>query len=137
MPSLNRVTLIGHLGRDVEVKETKGGEVANATVATEMRWQDKSSGEWKGKTEWHRIVAWRREAARLGQCLKGDLVLVEGRLETRKWKGQDGQDRYATEVIAETVMRLKWADEYAPRSTPPADRQQEDSFDDMDDLPFS
>lgn len=131
MPSLNRVTLIGHLGRDAEVKQTANSEVCSTTVATEMRWKDKNSGEWKSKTEWHKVVAWGREAARLGQCLKGDLVMIEGRLETRKWTDKNGNDKYTTEVNAETVMRLKWADGAAPRSTPPAAK-----VDDEDDLPF-
>ncbi|MGZ8152760.1 MAG: single-stranded DNA-binding protein [Methylococcaceae bacterium] len=105
---LNKVTLIGNLGADPEVRYMPtGGAVANITVATTMRWKDKQSGERKESTEWHRIVLYNRLAEIAGEYLKkGRQVYIEGRLQTRKWQGQDGQDRYTTEIIANELHML-------------------------------
>jgi single-strand DNA-binding protein len=109
MAGVNKVILIGNLGADPEVKYTPQGNVpvANLRVATTEKWQDRSSGEWNEKTEWHRVVAWRALAERAQRFLrKGKQVYIEGRLETRKWQDRDGNDRYTTEVIARTLMIL-------------------------------
>jgi single-strand DNA-binding protein len=98
---INKVILIGNLGKDPEVKYMPSGDaVANITLATSDTWNDKSSGEKKEKTEWHRVVFFGKLAEIVGQYLKkGSKVYVEGQLQTRKWQGQDGQDRYTTEVV--------------------------------------
>lgn len=109
MAGVNKVILIGNLGADPEIKYTAQGNVpvANLRVATSERWQDKSSGEWQEKTEWHRVVAWRALADRAQRFLrKGKQVYVEGRLETRKWQDRDGNDRYTTEIVARQLMIL-------------------------------
>lgn len=108
MAGVNKVILIGNLGADPEIKYTQGNvPVANLRVATSERWQDRSSGEWQEKTEWHRVVAWRGLAERAERFLaKGKQVYIEGRLETRKWQDRDGNDRYTTEIIARTLMIL-------------------------------
>ena len=104
---LNKVMLIGRLGKDCEVKFTHGGmAVANFTVATSESWKDKQSGEKKEKTEWHRIVAWGKLGEICGQYLqKGSQVYVEGRLETRSWE-QDGIKKYSTEIICSDMQML-------------------------------
>ncbi len=105
---LNKVTLIGNLGADPEIRYMPtGGAVANITLATTMRWKDKQSGERKEATEWHRVVFYNRLAEIAGEYLKkGRQIYVEGRLHTRKWQGQDGQDRYTTEIIADEMHML-------------------------------
>ena len=104
---LNKVTLIGRLGADPEVRYMpSGGAVANITLATNFRWKDKS-GEKKESTEWHRVVFFNRLAEIAGEYLKkGGQVYVEGRLQTRKWQAQDGHDRYTTEIIATEMQML-------------------------------
>ena len=105
---LNKVTLIGRLGSDPEVRYMpSGGAVANISVATSARWKDKQTGERKESTEWHRVVFFNRLAEIVGEYLrKGSQVYIEGRLQTRKWQGQDGQDRYTTEIIAAEMHML-------------------------------
>lgn len=105
---LNKVTLIGRLGADPEVRYMpNGGAVANISLATTFRWKDKQSGERRENTEWHRVVFFNRLAEIVGEYLrKGSQVYVEGRLQTRKWQGQDGQDRYTTEIIATEMNML-------------------------------
>ena len=113
MAGVNKVLIIGNLGRDPEIKYTQNNvPVANFSVATTESWKDKNSGEWQEKTEWHRIVAWRHLAERAERYLKkGKQVYVEGRIETRKWTGKDGNDRYTTEIIAQQMMLLGRRDE--------------------------
>ncbi len=108
MAGVNKVIIIGNLGRDPEIKYTQNNvPVANFSVATSESWKDKNTGEWQEKTEWHRIVAWRHLAERAEKYLrKGKQVYVEGKLETRKWQGQDGQDRYTTEIVARELQML-------------------------------
>jgi len=98
---VNRVTLIGNLGRDPEIRTLEtGAMVAKFSVATDEGYRD-SSGNWVDRTEWHDIVAWRQLAERAQNTLKkGMLIYVEGKLSTRKWKDQNDQDRYRTEVVA-------------------------------------
>ena len=106
--SLNKVTLIGNLGADPEIRTTpNGSKVAQFSLATSRSWGGQGGSEKQEKTEWHRVVAWRHLAERAERYLKkGKQVYVEGRLETRKWTGQDGADRYTTEVIAQQLMLL-------------------------------
>ena len=108
MAGVNKVIIVGNLGRDPEIKYTQANvPVANFSVATTESWKDKQSGEWQEKTEWHRVVAWRYLAEKVERTLKkGKQVYVEGKLETRKWTGQDGNERYTTEIIARDLMAL-------------------------------
>ncbi len=105
---LNKVTLIGNLGADPEVRYMPtGGAVTNISLATTFRWKDKQSGERKDNTEWHRVVFFNRLAEVVGEYLrKGSQVYVEGRLQTRKWKDKDGVDRYSTEIVATEMQML-------------------------------
>jgi len=107
MASVNKVILLGNLGRDPEVRFTQGGTpVANFTMATTDRWSD-PSGEKKEKTEWHRIVVWGKQAEIAGEYLKkGRPVFVEGSLQTREWTDRDGNKRYTTEVRAQRLQLL-------------------------------
>ncbi len=105
---VNKVIIVGNLGKDPEVRYMPNGNaVANFTVATSETWKDNQSGEQKEKTEWHRIVMYRRLAEIAGEYLrKGSKVYLEGRLETRKWQNQQGQDQYTTEIIANEMQML-------------------------------
>src|SRR3989338_5918517 len=106
---VNKVILIGNLGRDPEVRYTPSGlAVANVTIATSESWKDKQSGEMQERTEWHRIVFYQRLAEIAGEYLrKGSKVYIEGRLQTRKWQDKNtGQDRYTTEIIADNMQML-------------------------------
>lgn len=108
MASINKVILIGNLGRDPEVRYSPNGSaICNITVATSRNWKDKNSGEKVEETEWHRIVFYDRLAEIAGEYLKkGRPVYVEGRLKTRKWQNKEGQDVYTTEVIADNMQLL-------------------------------
>ena len=105
---INKVILIGNLGQDPEVRYmSNGGAVCNITLATSETWKDKNTGEQQEKTEWHRVVAFRRLAEIMGEYLKkGSKVYIEGRLQTRKWQDQQGQDRYTTEILADEMQML-------------------------------
>jgi single-strand DNA-binding protein len=105
---INKVILIGNLGQDPEVRYMpNGGAVCNITVATSETWKDKNTGEQQEKTEWHRVVMFRRLAEIAGEYLKkGSKVYLEGKLQTRKWQDQQGQDRYTTEVVADEMQML-------------------------------
>ncbi len=105
---LNKVTLIGRLGADPEVKYMpSGGAVTNVGLATTRRWKDRQTGERRDETEWHRVTFFNRIAEIAGEYLrKGSLVYIEGRIRTRKWQDQNGQDRYTTEIIAEQMQML-------------------------------
>jgi single-strand DNA-binding protein len=108
MASVNKVIIVGNLGRDPETRYMPNGEaVTNVAVATTESWKDKNSGEKKELTEWHRITFYRKLAEIAGQYLKkGSQVYVEGRLQTRKWTDKDGVERYTTEIIADTMQML-------------------------------
>ena len=108
MASVNKVILVGNLGRDPETRyATSGSAICNITVATSRQWKDKTSGEKKEETEWHRVVFYDRLAEIAGEYLKkGRPVYVEGRLKTRKWQDKEGQDRYTTEIVAEQMQLL-------------------------------
>ena len=123
MAGINKVILVGRLGQDPEVRYTADGTaVANFSIATSDEWKDKESGEKKERTEWHRIVAWRRLGEICGEYLsKGRQVYVEGKLQTRSWE-KDGVKRYTTEIVATDVQFLGGRDSgNAVRSTSASD----------------
>ena len=164
MASVNKVIIVGNLGRDPETRYMPNGEaVTNIAVATTESWKDKSSGEKKELTEWHRITFYRKLAEIAGQYLKkGSQIYVEGRLQTRKWTDKENVERYTTEIIADSMQMLgsrqgmcggapSMDDEYgggassapAPRqntggsSRPAAPARPAPNFSDMDDdIPF-
>ena len=105
---LNKVMLIGRLGADPEVRYLpSGGAVTTIRLATSRRWKDKQTGERKEETEWHRVVFFSRLAEIAGEYLKkGSQAYIEGRIRTQKWQGQDGQDRYSTEIVADSMNML-------------------------------
>ena len=146
--SLNRVTIVGRLGKDPDLSYTPSGQaVAKFSVATDEGYKDKSTGQKVERTEWHNIVAWRGQAEFCANYLtKGRLVLVEGKLQTRKWQDKaTGQDRYMTEIVADNVQGLDRVAETVAKqhdAKPQANRGQDvgpafpDGTDTMDDLPF-
>lgn len=105
---INKVILVGNLGKDPEVRYMpSGGAVANVTIATSDQWKDKQTGEQRERTEWHNVVFYQRLAEIVGEYLKkGSQVYVEGSLRTRKWQDKNGNDRYTTEVIANEMQML-------------------------------
>jgi single-strand DNA-binding protein len=126
MAGINKVILIGRLGRDPEMRYTPDGTaVANFSIATSDEWKDKDSGEKKERTEWHRIVAWRKLGELCGEYLsKGRQVYIEGKLQTRDWQDKDGNKRYTTEIVATDVQFLGARDAGDRQSAPsngPAD----------------
>jgi single-strand DNA-binding protein len=163
MASINKVILIGNLGRDPEVRYApSGAAICNVTIATSRNWKDKTSGEKVEETEWHRVVFYDRLAEIAGEYLKkGRSVYVEGRLKTRKWQDKDGVEKYTTEVIADNMQMLGTregmgggaaeesggrssgygersgggSERAAPRPAPskPAPQKSATGFDDMDD----
>ncbi len=162
MASVNKVIIVGNLGRDPEMRSfPSGDQVANVTIATTAKWKDKQSGEMKEATEWHRVVFNGRLAEIVGQYLrKGSQVYVEGSLRTRKWTDQSGQEKYTTEIRADQMQMLgsrqgmggpggddgggyeapRQAAARAPAAAPrqaPAPTKAASGFDDMDDdIPF-
>lgn len=143
---INKVILIGNLGQDPEIRHMPNGDaVANVSIATSDSWKDKQTGEQKERTEWHRVVFFGKLADIVGQyCRKGSKVFVEGSLRTRKWQGQDGQDKYTTEIVVDgfsgTLQMLDGKQEGQqapqPQTQTPAPQQMPaaDQFD--DDIPF-
>ena len=140
---INKVILVGNLGQDPEVKFTAGGAaVTTLSIATPESWKDKESGTEQEKTEWHRVVLWRRLAEIAGEYLKkGSKVYIEGQLQTRKWE-QEGQTRYTTEVIARDMQFLDSRGNMDNSNSPPdISSTSEDSVDSEqeikdDDIPF-
>ena len=108
MSGVNKVILIGRLGKDPEVKYLpSGGAVTNFSIATSESWKDKNSGQRQERTEWHSIVIFNKLAEIAGEYLrKGSMVYIEGSLRTRKWQAQDGSDRYSTEIVASVMQML-------------------------------
>ena len=147
MASVNKVILVGNLGRDPEMRTfPSGDQVANVTIATTDRWRDKNTGENKEATEWHRVVFNGRLAEIVGQYLrKGSQVYVEGSLRTRKWTDQQGIERYSTEIRADSMQMLGGRQEggeqrqqpqqQARQQAAPTARQTMDDFAD-DSIPF-
>jgi single-strand DNA-binding protein len=143
MASVNKVILIGNLGRDVEMRMTQQGTaVANFSLATTETWKDKATGERKERTEWHSVVAWDRLAQICAEYLqKGKMVYVEGSLQTRSWEDQTGQKRYRTEVKASNILMLSPrgapSESYsAPEAEAGAPRDAAATAADDDDIPF-
>lgn len=151
MASVNKVIVLGNLGQDPTVRYSPdGAAVTNISIATTSSWKDKTSGEKREETEWHKVVFYGRLAEIAGEYLnKGKPVYVEGRLKTRKWQNKEGVDQYTTEVIAESLQLLGTRDEGqsapAQQQRPPvqrqapaaAPRQPAASMEDMDsDIPF-
>ena len=119
---VNKVILVGNLGADPEVRYTgSGAAVANLRIATTDRWRDKESGDFQERTEWHRVVMFSRLAEIAQEYLKkGRQVYIEGRLQTRKWQDQQGNDRYSTEVVANDMQMLGQRDDPTARNRGPA-----------------
>jgi single-strand DNA-binding protein len=150
MASVNKVIIVGNLGRDPETRYLPSGEaVTNISVATTDTWKDKASGEKKEATEWHRVAFFGRLAEIAGEYLKkGSQVYIEGQLRTRKWQDKEGKDRYTTEIRADTMQMLgsragagEPRGEPAPKgeaaAKPAAVKKPAGKFDDMeDDIPF-
>jgi len=148
---VNKVILIGNLGADPETRYMpSGGAVTNLRIATSETWKDKNTGETQERTEWHRVVYFNRLGEIAGEYLKkGSKIYVEGSLRTRKWQGQDGQDRYTTEIIGSELQMLdsrgapggasfdtpsRPAQSNAPAAPSAAGPAPDDGFD--DDIPF-
>ncbi|MES9935686.1 MAG: single-stranded DNA-binding protein [Sedimenticola sp.] len=146
---VNKVILIGNLGADPETRYMpSGGAVTNVRLATSETWKDKNTGETQERTEWHRVVFFNRLGEIAGEYLKkGSKIFVEGSIRTRKWQGQDGQDRYTTEIVGNEMQMLdsrgagsaafdSGASQGAPSSAPsaPSPSMPDDGFD--DDIPF-
>jgi len=108
MAGVNKVIIVGNLGNDPEVRySNNGAAIANISVATSDSWKDKNTGERQERTEWHRIVMFNRLGEIAGEYLKkGSKVYIEGKLQTRKWQDQQGQDRYSTEIVADQMQML-------------------------------
>ena len=107
--SINKVILVGNLGADQRVSNTQSGtKIVNLNVATSDRWKDKLSGEWKERTEWHRVVIFNPQLAETAERYlhKGSKVYLEGQLQTRKWEDQNGQERYTTEVVLQNFSSV-------------------------------
>lgn len=140
MASVNKVILVGHLGKDPEIKYMQNGDAVVAlNIATSETWKDKSSGDKKEKTEWHRVVMFGKQAEIAGEYLKkGSQIYIEGRLQTRKWTDKSNIERYTTEIISDRLQMLggkvgeiKSQGNQARSSEPKSD------FSDMDnDIPF-
>lgn len=134
---INKVILIGNLGKDPDVKYMPNGSaVTNITVATSETWKDKNTSEQKEKTEWHRVIFFRRLAEIVGEYLKkGSKVYIEGKLQTRKWQDKSGNDRYITEIVAGEMQMLDNRNASNTQNKNPSDNlSSNDSFD--DDIPF-
>ena len=143
MKGVNKVILIGNLGRDPEMKQTQSGAaIANIAVATSESWKDKNTGENQERTEWHRVVMFNRLGEIAGEYLKkGSKVYIEGKLQTRKWQDKDGQDRYTTEIVANEMQFLDSKSnnsESRPATRQPeiATPQSNNNFEDSDIIPF-
>ncbi|WP_028321476.1 single-stranded DNA-binding protein [Desulfatiglans anilini] len=108
MAGVNKVILVGRLGRDPEIRYTTGGDaVATLSLATSDEWKDKNTGERQERTEWHRVILWRRLAEISGEYLKkGSQIYIEGKLQTRSWEDRDGNKRYTTEIVAQNMQML-------------------------------
>lgn len=138
MSNLNKVLLIGRLGKDPEIRYMPNGKgVVNFSIATSEKWKDKQ-GERQERTEWHTIVAFEKLAEIIAEYLrKGALVYIEGKLQTRKWQDKEGKDRYSTEIIAQQMQMLGGKPEgrrEAPRERPTQAPADDGGFD--DDIPF-
>ncbi len=154
MSSVNKVIIVGNLGKDPEVRYLPSGEqICNITLATSERYKDKASGEYKENTEWHRVVFFGKLAEICGQYLqKGKKIYVDGRIRTNKWQDKEGNERYTTEIIGSEMKMLSGKDDSGRREAPEAPGTMAEAdkkkaatasaktgspFDDMDDdVPF-
>ena len=143
--SVNKVILVGNLGRDPEVRTFQnGGKVCNLRVATSERWRDRNTGENREKTEWHSVAIFSEGLVRVAEqyLRKGSKVYLEGQLETRKWQDQSGNDRYSTEIVANEMQMLGGRGSGAPMESAgqaqsrPAPAETAPMDDGFDDIPF-
>lgn len=137
MAGVNKVILLGNLGKDPEVRYLEGGTaVANFPIATSETYKDRTSGERKTSTEWHNVVVWRGLAEIAEKYLKkGSQIYIEGKLRTRQWQDKDGNNRYTTEVVADVMQMIGKRDDGSNENTPSnPDFEQSNNGD--DDLPF-
>jgi single-strand DNA-binding protein len=128
--SVNKVILVGNLGRDPEVRRTQDGRpVVNLSLATSETWRDKTTGERRERTEWHRVVIFNENLCRIAEqyLKKGSKIYLEGQLQTRKWQDQSGQDKYTTEIVLQFNSQLAMLDRIGERSG--TDSGQEDNGD--------
>jgi single-strand DNA-binding protein len=143
MAGINKVILIGNLGKDPEMRRTQDGRpIANLTIATSESWRDKTSGERKEKTEWHRVVIFSEPLCKVAEqyLKKGSKVYIEGQLQTRKWTDKDGIEKYSTEIVLQgfnsnlTMLDGKSADRVTSDDPPAARKSAAEDMD--DDIPF-
>jgi len=137
MASLNKVMIIGNLGKDPEIRATTTGQsVATFSLATSEKFKNKN-GEKEERTEWHNVVLWGKLAEIAGQYLsKGKTVFIEGRIQTRKWQGKDGNDRYTTEIIGETMQMLGGKGDKSSGDGSFSKTMDDTDFDNPDNYPF-
>lgn len=146
---VNKVILMGRLGQDPECKFLPNGDaVTNFSLATSEAWKDKTSGQQQERSEWHRCVAWRKVGEIIGEyCRKGDMLYLEGHLQTRKWQDQQGQDRYQTEIVVDDIQLIggkKEGGQPAQKKQAPANNQRSEQYqppagfdmDESEDIPF-
>jgi len=135
--SVNKVMLVGHVGAKPEVRYTNSGSaVANFNLATNEQWVD-NDGNRQDRTDWHRVVAWRQQAEFCEQYVdKGQLLYVEGKLQTRSWEDKNGAKRYMTEVVADTLTMLGGRGDAGSGSQQPSNAAEPEPEDELDDLPF-
>ncbi len=138
MAGVNKVILIGRLGKDPEIRYTPSGvAVANFTIATSEEWKDRESGQKQERTEWHRIVAWRRLGEICGEYLrKGSHVYIEGKLQTRSYEDRDGNKRYITEIVASNMQMLDSASKGGRTDSYDRGMPEEPTNVPEDDIPF-
>lgn len=136
MSGVNKVIIVGFLGSNPEMRSMPNGDaVTNVSIATSETWIDKNSGEKKEKTEWHRVIFFRRQAEIAAQYLKkGSLVYVEGQISTRKWQDKNGQDHYTTEIFGSDLKMLNTKDNN--QDSQPKPQKTEVLPDDSDNIPF-
>lgn len=141
MAGINKVILVGNLGKDPEVRYLEGGTaVANFPIATSETYKDRTTGERKTITEWHNIVVWRNLAEIAEKYLKkGSQIFIEGKLRTRQWQDKDGNNRYTTEIVGDNLQMLGKKDESPSTGNTPTPSEPENlgpNNDEADDLPF-
>jgi single-strand DNA-binding protein len=137
MSSVNKVILVGNVGRDPEIRMSAGGDkIGNLSIATSERWKDKSTGERKEKTEWHRVVCFNKHLNEVIEkyVKKGSKVYVEGQLQTRKWQDKDGVDRYSTEVVLNFNAQLQMLDKRSDSAPASGTQDQYDGDEDNREL---
>jgi single-strand DNA-binding protein len=143
--SVNKVILIGNVGKDPEIRRTQDGKaICNLSVATSESWRDKATGERKEKTEWHRVVIFNENLSKIAEqyVKKGSKVYLEGQLQTRKWTDKDGVEKYSTEVVLQgfggtlTLLDSPKAEKPQPTTSKMQPRSMKDELDDGDEIPF-